>query len=312
MSPKLKFLSLKFTLIVLLIAIGNFFWFKLLGDFKDAHLLTNSLIQVVLSFIFPIVILCLYLSILVISSIFIKNRWILFLAIYLSTATYPFLIGGSLSSTGGGILIAIALFYFLISFRKLTVLKRYKPSVIQTQSTAFSITSIVISVVLAVNFYNIYVKSLTSTNTLLSSQLLAKTLNPVVRIYMDDLHIKNPQEKISDYLKRESKAQKLTYDELKSKLMDKMKVTKIDENGPITNLVRDSLNGSVLKIAKEYDKQIPILISLGLGVIIQTIMTTAGFLSGYLTWFLLKILGLLKLSKINVKQIELTQPISAE
>jgi len=310
-NKKVKFLVLKITLSVSLIFFGNFFWFSLIDNFTSSHLLTNSFFQIILSFIWPILIFSVYLSLLVILSIFVTNNLLLFFLIFLSMVDYSFLISEGVVSTVAEIAISIAFFFFLFSLKRTTVLTRDKTSIFQNQSTAFAISSIAISITLAISFYNVYTKTLAANNIFLNNKLLAKALNPIIRVYLDDLHVTNADEKLGNYLKRESTLKKIPYDELRAKTLDKLRLTRADDNNSIKNLIKESLNQPVSIITKDYKKQVPILISLGLAVIIQTIMSVSSFISNYLTWALLKILKRAGLAKSQSKNITLTKIVSA-
>jgi len=306
-----KFRALKIGLSASLIFSGNFFWFMLIDSFTSSHLLTNSFFQIILSFIWPILIFSVYLSLLVVLSIYITNKLVLFFLIFVSMVDYSFLTGGGILGAFAQIAISIAFFFFLFNLKRITVLNHDKTSIAQNQSTSFATSSIAISIILAISFYHVYTKTLAVNNILLTNQLLAKALSPIIRVYLDDLNAKNADEKFSDYLKRESTLKKISYDELRTKTLDKLRLTKADDNNSIRNLIKQSLNQSVLIITQNYKKQVPILISLGLAVIIQTIMSVSSLISNYLTWLLIKILKRAGFAKIQSKNIALTKTVSA-
>lgn len=310
-NKKTKFLVIRIGLSISLILVGNFFWFRLIDSFTSSHLLTNSFFQIVLSFIWPILIFSVYISLLVVLSIFVTRRLLLFFLIFISMVDYSFLTGGGVQSTVAQIAISFAFFFFLFNLKRTTVLTLDKTSIAQNQSTAFSISSIAISIIMAISFYNTYTKTLAGNNILLTNQFLAKVLSPTIRVYLDDLHVKNSDEKLSDYLKRESALRKISYSKLRALTLDKLRLTKADDNDSIKNLIKQSLDQSVLKIANDYEKQVPILISLGLAVIIQTIMSVSSFISNYLTWLILKILKRARLVKSQSKEIMLKKIVPA-
>src|SRR5258708_30287536 len=88
-----KYLVLKILLAVFLLILGNLFWYILVANLSNAHLLTSSSVQIVLELIFPIAIFSTYLTCLIIFSIFVKDYLIRLLVIFLSMADYFFLTG---------------------------------------------------------------------------------------------------------------------------------------------------------------------------------------------------------------------------
>ena len=298
-NHKKESLLVKIAISVLLIALGNLFWFILIRNLDTNQILADSTLKVTLSLLIPIVIFSLFLSCCAIFSVFIKSRLIWFLVLLIATADYFLLTGGSYLDFLGEIAIVVALYIFLLNFHKYEVLVDGKPSMTSRISSAFSTTSLVISIILAFNFYSIYAHTLSSSNLLVSNHLLSKMLTPIVRIYNDDLKIVSPNEKFIDYQLRLSKETKLTPTQVRTNTLTKLNINKASDNDLMKDLLKSSLDNSILKLARDYGKTIHILISLGLGIIVQTLITVSSTISNYLTLGIFIILRKLKITKLK-------------
>ncbi len=299
-----KTLLVQIILVITLIILGNLFWYLFISALKGTHLLTDSTFQIILSFVYPILVFSLYLSVILVMSLFIKKYLLLYLIIFLSMANYPFLLRKEIGSIIGEIAMVSALFFFVINFKKVHVIENKKTSLSDQLSLAFSNTSLIISITVAINFYTFYVHTLAETNVLITNKIIAKTLVPVAKIYLDDLHIQNPNEIFSAYLQRQSQESNLSLSQIKKQVLEKLNLTNASESNSMKELITSSLDKNILRIIDEYRKQIPILISLGLGVITQTLLSTGSFLSHVITLLLLKFLRHLKLITYKKKQFE--------
>lgn len=291
------------------IILGIFFWYVLIQSVKSAHLLTNSAFTVILSLFFPIIIFSLYLSFCIIFSVFVKNRLLRFLILFLSTGDYFFLTGSGYMDFIGEVVITSSLWYFLLNFDRYDVIVGGKSSITSRVSSAFSAVSLVISLTLAINFYSIYTHSLSSNNLFISNSILGKMLAPVVAIYKDDLKITNPSETFLNYQLRMAKKSKISPTQIKINTLKKLKIQNATDDLLMKDVLKLSLDNSVLQLVRTYGRLIPILISLGLGVIVQTIISISSAISSYVTLLLFLLLRKLKILQSREKNYTIQRDI---
>lgn len=308
-KTKEKSLFIKIFVSVLLILLGNLFWYVLIQNLSGSHILTNSALQIALTLLVPIVVFSLYLSCCAIFSIFLKTRLIWFVVLLLSMADYFILTGSGYLDLVGELIITVALFLFLVNFHKYDVFVSGKPSLNSRISQAFSTSSILISLTLAFNFYSIYSHTLSSNNQFISNRILARILTPIVSIYNDDLQITNPNEKFMDYQARMSKQENITPLQVRQNTLAKLKISSGDDSALMKDLIKASLDNSVLVLARDYGKILPILISLGLGIIVQTLISISSTVSNYLTTLLLLALRKLGVTKVTTSSFTAVRDI---
>ncbi len=115
-------------------------------------------------------------------------------------------------------------------------------------------------------------------------------LAPIVSIYNDDLEIVDPNEKFISYQKRISIKNNISIAQVKLITLKKLRLNSANDNAVMKDLLKVSLDNSILKLARNYSRTIPILISLGLGIIVQTLITISSSLSNYITMIIFIVL----------------------
>lgn len=298
-----KVLIVKICLSVAAIILGNIFWILFANSLQGEHILTNSPPHIILSFVYPIVLFGLYLSTIIFFSFFEKSKILWFVVVISSFISYVSILGPQAETVIGEILVSLAIFIFLLGFHRTEVLINNKSSIIARSSLALTGSTLIISIVIAVNFYNFYRKTLNTNNLLLSNRTIVKNLSPLIRIYLSDLQIKNLDETFGAYVKRIAQETHTNQTTARLTALGKLNLKDVDDTKNMRYVITQSLNDSILKGFSEYKKQIPILISLGLGIITQTLMTVSSVLSYGVTYLLYKLLNHFKLIHLKRREI---------
>ena len=299
-----------FFLLLTLIS-GNLFWFLLANDIKAQHLLTNSPIHIALTFVLPIVVFGIYLSGILYFSIFAGNKILWFITALLSFVLYPFILGITVITVLGEIIISLAIFIFLMGYHRSQILFNGKASHLGQFYVALSGATLIISITVAVSFYNFYGKTLSQANVVLSNQGFVSTLKPVMRAYFDDLNIKDVNETFGTYLIRRSRETRTTQASVENKTLYILGIDNVQKSDTMETLINNSIKNSILKVFLSYRRQIPIVISLGLGIITQTVLSASTFIGYLFSIFILRVLIKFRLVRINKKTIETEETLSS-
>lgn len=286
-----------FLISIVLILLGNLFWYFLIQNLSESHILTNSAPQIALSFLSPIALFSLYLSGCALMTVFIRNKLVWLLIVVLSLADYPVLTGLGYYDFLGLAAITSALFFFLVSFQRYEILRNGKTTLSSKVSLSFNSASFIISLTLALNFYSIYSRSLSNSNLIISDALISRVLAPIELIYNDDLKVINPDETFKDYQLRLSRTTKIPPNQVRIYTLQRLDLQTAGDNMRIKDLIKLSLNRYAARLTNQYSKAVSLLISFGLAVIIQTLISLSSTLSNYLTAGLflgLKKAGLIK------------------
>jgi len=292
----------KLILSLLIILSGNIFWYSFLQSIGASHILSSSTLIVAVSLIIPIFFFSMYLSFLPFLSIFIERKLVLFFCILLSMFDYSLLIDNGYLGVIGEIIISCSIYFFLIHLHQIHVIDKYKTSIVGQLSIAFSNASLIISLVVGYNFYNVYAHALSSQTLLMTNKVAAKALMPIVKVYLDDLQVKNIYESVKDYSTRRAQETKKTTDEIKNQLSATLGVPVSDAN-TLKDVVKKSLDTSLFKFTSLYRSQIPILISFGLGIITQTLISASTFISNVVIVILLRLFLFLKVIRYQKEKI---------
>ncbi len=287
---------------ILIIILGNLFWFNFSQTINETHLLTNSAITIFSTITIPILLFSVYLSLCALGSIFIPSKRIQIIILILSLVDYVMVTGGDYKDVIGELVICVGLFMFQVNFHNSVAFTNNKRTSLNRISSAFSFTSILISLVLAINFYSIYTQALTSDNLLVTNKLMKQILRPIVYLYLDDLKIKNIDETFGNYQVRMAKLNHQNASLVKSITLSKLNITQAEDTEPMKNLIKKSLDNSILKLAHNYGKTIPLVISFGLGIIIQTLLSISSFIANFITFGLLIIcrkMNLITMTKVD-------------
>lgn len=215
---------------------------------------------------------------------------------------YSLLLESGYLSILGEIVISFSIYFFLVHFHQVHVIDKYKTSMLGQLSIAFSNASLIISLVLAFNFYNFYAYTLSSQNVFTTDKVLAKSLFPVVRIYVDDLGVTNLNENFQSYSKRKAIETRKTEEQIKTQVKDRLGVD-IANNDTMKDAIKKSLDKSVFTFVNSFRKQIPIFASLGLGIITQTLISASTFVSNIFTVLLLRLFLFLKLIRYEKEKM---------
>ncbi len=295
--------------LILSLFLGNLFWYLLANDIKAQHLLTNSPVYIALTFVLPIIVFGLFLPSILYFSIFVKNRIIWLIVCLLSFMFYPFIIGVSFLTLLGEIITSVSIFTFLFGYHKSRIILNGKTSHLGQFYVALSGATIIISITVAVTFYGFYQRTLSQANVVLSNQGFVSTLRPLMRAYFDDLNIKDINETFQNYLYRRSfeTGQSRTY--LENKTLYILGIQNVRLSDTMETLINDSIKNSILKVFLSYKRQLPILLSLGLGIITQTILSVSTFIGYIFSIIFLKILLKLKLLKTEKRGIEVEETL---
>lgn len=285
----------------LIIITGNAFWYLFVQSLEGSHILSSSAFIIIVSLLSPIFVLSVYLALLPFLSIFIQRKILLFFFIFLSMFDYSHLIEGGYLSMLGEIIISVSIYFFLVHFHQVHVIDKEKTSILGKLSIAFSNTSLIISLVVAFNFYNFYVHTLSSQNVFLTNKIVARALSPVVKVYLDDLHVTNLNENFLQYSKRRAIEIKKTEQEIKNQVKERLGVD-IQNSDTMKDVIKRSLNKTIFKFVYSYREKIPILVSLGFGVITQTLISASTFISNIITIALLHLLLYVKLVRYEKKE----------
>ncbi len=282
-NKKVYFLIPQVLVALVTIVLGNIFWFNFSQTINETHLLTNSAITIVSTITFPIMIFSVYLSFCALLSIVIPNKQVQLLILVLSLVDYVMVTGVDYKNLIGEVAICAGLFIFLINFQSRVTLVNSKSALFNRVSSAFSITSIIISVILAINFYSLYTKSLASDNVLVTNGIMRQILKPIIYIYLDDLKIQDLNESFTHYQVRMSKLTHQDISVIRSITLSKLSITQANDTEPMQSLIKKSFDNSILKLAHNYGKTIPLVISLGLGVIVQTLLSISSLIANFTT-----------------------------
>ncbi len=292
-----------FFLLLTLIS-GNLFWFLLANDIKAQHLLTNSPISIALSFVLPIIVFGIYLPGILYFSIFLKNRAAWLVLSLLSFVLFPLILGITIYTVLGEIIISLAIFTFLIGYHRSRIIFNGRNSHLGQFYVALSGATLIISITVAISFYNFYGKTLSQANVLLSNQGFVSTLRPVMRAYFDDLNIKNVNESFGSYLARRSRETRTAEANVETKTLFVLGIDSAQKTDTMEALINNSIKNSILKVFLSYKRQIPIVISLGLGIITQTILSVSTFIGYIFSILIFRILIKLKFIRVEKRTIE--------
>jgi hypothetical protein len=296
-------------IILALVAVisGNYFWVLFSNVLQTSKLLTDSPVNIVFSFVFPIIALAVYLTSILYFSILFKNRiaWII-LAI-ISFLSY-YLVDKTLLNFVGGIIMSLAVFGFLFSFQRTIILINKKASFLARFSVSLTLPTLIISIVIAITFYNLYRNSLLKQNVFVSNEAIVATIQPVVKIYLEDLNITDGNETFGHYLQRRSHDLGLSTSVVKKRTLASLNLQNADQNDHMAVLINRSLKISIIDLIAKYKRQIPLLVSLGLGIIAQVLLSIANIVSSILSLSLLPILKKMRL----VEFYEFSKPITYE
>lgn len=291
---KNRLLEILFSLVILLT--GNLFWIIFGYNLKTEHLITNSPLTICLSLLAPIMLYGIYLAFLLQIS-FLTRRKFWIALILLSNTVYPFIIDiNILESLTGILIVSGAVFYFLYNFQRLSVLYHGKKSFLGRLSLSLSGTTLIITLVMASHFYSFYRMALFSGRTIIPDRTVIENFNPVIKIYLRDLNITDLNETFGNYLRKQSYSLRMPVATVRSEVLLKLGLGGEAENQTMGTVIKDSINGLILKLTAPYRRQLPVLISLGLGIIIQTMLTASIYVC-YLVSLLFITLGGKKISK---------------
>lgn len=296
---------IKLLFLFLALLFGNLFWCLLANDLKAQHLLTNSPVQIVLSLVFPIIAFGLYLPSILYFSYFEKNK-VLWVGLALASfSSYLFILNLTMYTILGEAAITFAIILFLFSYHRTKVIIGNKPSYLLRFSVALTGATLIISFTVAFTFYNFYYKTLSDTNVILSNKGFISALKPVMRVYFDDLNIKNVSETFGNYSARRASETKTSRENIKNKTLYILGITTAQENDTMETLINNSLKNSILKVFVSYKRTVPILISLGLGIITQTLLSVSSFIGYLISILILKILIRFRLIRIVREALEI-------
>jgi hypothetical protein len=290
MQEKKYLLCMQILFSCLTIFLGNTFWYLFKNSLILAHLLTVSFLPIAFSFIQPIIVFGVYLTCLLLFSFFVKKKLWWGVVIILSTIFYPIVINTTFFTIIGSIIISASFFSFLYTYHNTCVLIKRKTSFFTEFSLSLTTTTFIISIIVAFNFYSLYKDTLSQGNIVTSDQLFSTSLRPIVRLYYDDLNIKNGNEIFADYIKRRTIATHQSADIVRIKTLAVLGLNKASDNDSMNILLTYSLRDTILKIFITYKKQIPLLISFGLGIITQTLLSLGSFLGFFCFLILSKLL----------------------
>ncbi|HSX40831.1 MAG TPA: hypothetical protein VLF68_04440 [Candidatus Saccharimonadales bacterium] len=299
----MKYHATKLLLAFFVLLLGNSFWLLFARSLTSDHLLTNSLPAILLSVLYPVIVFGLYLTAVLFFSLMAKQKILWLLLIVCSFVSYPFILSKSWQSIVGELVISCCIFAFLIGFHRFHVLLHNKTAFLPQVSLSLMGPTVVISIVIAINFYSFYARTLTSGNIIISNQVFLHGLSPILRIYLDDLHVTNIDETYGNYLKRRAFETRTTTAQVDTKTEGMLLIGNINQNAKIRTVIEKSLNESIIKIFAQYRRLIPVVVSLGLGIITQTLITFSTFItygSFYILYNLFLRLKLLRLSQKSV------------
>ncbi len=307
-----KFLVVSLLLGIAVLVLGNAFWLLFANDLQTEHLLTDSPFHIILSFLYSILTLGLYFATLLAFSFFVKKPLFWFLFSALSCVSFLFIVGISIVSLSGEVVLSLAMYFFLASYHAMDVLVKNKTSPLAKAGVSLSGVSLIVSIVIVFTFYNYYSHILSQTNTVLSEQIMLKSFSPVLRVYIDDLKITNLNEDFASYLKRRSAATGTSEVILQDRVLKRLDLTQIDSSEKMRNVLSRSIGNILSGIIDHYQKQIPILISLGLGIITQTMITASILLSNLFLFFYLKVMRQHKLIETKKHEVDVEEYRSYE
>lgn len=306
-----RFLLVKIVLLLSTLIFGNLFWFLLANDIKAQHLLTNSPLAIAVSFVFPIIVFGIYLPSILYLSIFVKNKVFWILTSLLSFALYPLILGVGVLTIIGELVISFSIFIFLLAYHRSRIIFNGKSSHLGQFYVALSGATLIISITVAVSFYNFYGRTLSQANVVISNQGFVSTLRPLMRAYFDDLNIKDVNETFHNYLFRRSYETGKSVSFLQNKTLYILGIGSANQTDNMETLINNSIKNSILKVFLSYKKTIPIVISLGLGIITQTVLSVSTFIGYVFSILIFQILFKLKLIKVEKKTIETEETISS-
>ncbi len=307
--PLSEFQTIKVLLASCVLLTGNLLWEALTSDLQTGHVFVNSPLNIALFLFFPIFIFAIYLSSLLYFSIFEKQKKTWFFLILFSCLTYPFSLQFTLQAIIGELVISGALFFFLINFHSLHVISMKRPSFSGRYFLAIGIPTLIMSVTIGVNFYNFYRKSIVTQNAFFSSNIITQSINPIFRIYIDDLDITNLNEQFSAYMKREALQKKISPDKVRNDTLRLLNLTTASETDTMRVLDEKSIRSSLLQVFTRYRKQVPLIASLGLAIITQTLLSVSILLGDIFSLLFLRLfqyLGLIRQKKLTIESVEIT------
>ncbi len=283
-----KITIIRFVLLIVSILTGNLFWYIFTNSLQTEPLLTNSPLRIAFSLLLPIIIFALYLPSILCYSFFEKSKTLLLIFIILSFASYPFIVGLSQLSIAGQLVISLSIYFFVEVYHKAKFLMNKKTSFIGQFSLSLTITTLTISIVIAINFYSTYKNILSQNNILISDKIFSTSLLPVTRAYLDDLQVTNISEKFGDYLLKRSNQTNEPIDKIRTKILFILGLPSVSDSETMGVLIETSLRKNIIHIFTTYRREIPVLISLGLGIITQTLLTVSTCLAGFIATSLLQ------------------------
>lgn len=295
-----------------IIIAGNTFWLLFANTLVGEKLLTNSLPHIALSFVYPILVFGFYLSTIVFFSILERSKIVWAVVVFFSFLTYTGILGFQWQYFVGEIAISAAVWFFLFSFERSHVLINKKSSIIARTSLALTGTTIVISFVIAVNFFTFYTRTLAQNNLILTNRTIIRGLSPLLRIYLSDLHITNLDEPFGQYLRTEARRSGTTIDQTRKTVLNKLGLSSMDDTKTVRVALVTSLNQSIFKTFSSFRRQIPILISLGLGIITQTMMTLSSIVNYGLLQIYLFLFLKWKLVNVEKREVALQELVTKE
>lgn len=304
-----KFFFAKTALILSCIITGNLFWLLFANTLATEKLLTNSPFHIALSFVFPILLFGIYLSSIAFFSILERSKLLWILVAIFSFLTYTVILGIQAQTILGELGVSAAIFLFIFSFHKNHVLVNKRSSIIARSTLSLTGSTLLISIIIALNFYGFYIKALASDNLIFTNRTILTSLSPLLRIYLTDLKITNLDETFNQYLKDQAVGSKTTLEKTRQETLSKLGLQTADDKKPLRTILVQSLTQTIFKPFNGFRKEIPVLISLGLGIITQTLMTVSSLLSYvftqalYLAFLRLGILRVVK-KDIAVDEVE--------
>lgn len=307
-----KLLLTKCTFFLATLMTGNLFWFLFAKSLQTEPLLTNSPIRIALSFLFPILIFSFYLPNVLLFSLFIRSKIIWFITIVISFSLYPYILGLHPVSFVGLLVITSSVFLFLFNFQQSRFIFHNKSSILGQFSYALTITTVVISVVIAINFYTFYKNVLATTNTVLSDNIFITSLRPILMTYYDDLKVTNGKETFKHFIQRKAGNNPARQEQVKSKTLLILGLQNASTSSSMSTLIETALQQNLVKVFSSYKRQIPVLISLGLGIITQTLLTISSFLASCITYTLLRLFTYFGLLEMRTRPVIIDEITSRE
>lgn len=268
------------------IVYGNLFWYLFVSSLQSEHLLTDSPVTIVLSFLTSILILSIYFTLLLHTSLYVRKRLLWFVIALCSFLIYPFLLNLSALSVIGELVLSCAMYFLCVSFRTLHLVNQKKDSLMGKTAVSLSGISMIVTLVIVVNFYSFYAQILTSTNELVSHRVLLQSFSPLIRLYLQDLQVKNLDDSFTTYLAKRSLQTHIPAATLRQIVLNRLNLNTVSNSETMRNVLLQAVSQSMTTVLSHDRKQLSLLISLGLGAITQTLLTASIGLSSLLTYCL--------------------------